>query len=76
MSKNTGNKLTFSAEQLVPSSIASKNFGQIRRRAQNQPLFITDNGVIDTVVLGYKEFERMYQRLQRLEHTGENKLLK
>ncbi|SHK65833.1 type II toxin-antitoxin system Phd/YefM family antitoxin [Alicyclobacillus tolerans] len=75
MEVKTVDKPTFTTDQLIPSSIASKRFGKIRKKAQSSPQYITDNGVVDTVVMGYSQFERMYQRLQELEEKEEARLL-
>ena len=51
-------KLTFSREQVISSTQASKNFGECRRRARREPLFVTDrNASIETVIVDYDEFE-------------------
>ena len=60
-------KLTFSKDQVVTSSQASKNFGEMRRRARQEPLYVSDrNDGIDTVIVGYDEFERMALELETL----------
>ncbi|RIV18029.1 type II toxin-antitoxin system Phd/YefM family antitoxin [Alicyclobacillaceae bacterium I2511] len=68
-------KPTFTRDQLIPSAVASKNFGKVRKLAQSSPQYITDNGVVDTVVMGYEQFESMYQRLRELEEREEARLL-
>lgn len=76
MSVNTMEKEpTFTKEQLITASKASKNFGELRKRAQASPMFVTDNGDIDTVVVGYKYFADMYQRLSELEELEEARIL-
>lgn len=72
---NTLDKPHFTRDQLVPSSVASKSFGAIRKRARDNPQFISDNGVVDTVVMGYDQYERMYQRLRELEEREEARVL-
>lgn len=60
-------KLVFGRDQVVTSTQASKNFGEMRRRAKEQPLFVSDrNDGIDTVIVGYEEFESMALELARL----------
>ncbi len=62
-------KLTFSREQVISSTQASKNFGECRRRARREPLFVTDrNASIETVIVDYDEFEAMAVELERLRH--------
>lgn len=68
-------KLSITKDQMVKSSEASKRFGQIRRKAKDTPLYITDNGNIDSVLLGYEYFEKMYERLMELEKREEERLL-
>lgn len=68
-------KPSFTRDQLIPSSVASKNFGKVRRQAQKIPQFISDNGVVDTVVMGYNQFETMYRRLHELEEKEETRVL-
>ena len=60
-------KLVFGRDQVVTSTQASKNFGEVRRRARKGPLFVSDrNDGIDTVIVGYDEFEAMAVELQQL----------
>lgn len=64
-------KPSFTADQLISASNAAKNFGELRKKAKNLPQFITDNGEVDTVVVGYDYFEKMYARLKELEAKEE-----
>lgn len=76
MSVNTMEKdITFTKKQLIAASQASKQFGELRKKAQLCPMFVTDNGDIDTVVLGYGYFEKMYRRLLELEEQEEARIL-
>ena len=60
-------KLVFGREQVLTSTQASKNFGEARRRARREPLFVSDrNDGIDTVIVGFDEFEAMAVELQEL----------
>ncbi|MCL6443670.1 MAG: hypothetical protein K6T83_09480 [Alicyclobacillus sp.] len=68
-------KPLFTRDQLIPSSVASKNFGQVRKRAKELPQFISENGTVDTVVLDYDQYEKMYQRLRELEEKEEARIL-
>lgn len=68
-------KPSITKEQIVKSSEASKRFGQIRKKAKDAPLYITDNGSIDSVLLGYEYFEKMYGRLVELEEREEERML-
>ncbi len=65
------NKIAFSRDQVVTSSQAAKNFGEMRRRARTKPLFVSDrNDGIDTVIIGYDEFEAMALELERLREAS------
>ncbi|MCY6485434.1 hypothetical protein OW763_13955 [Clostridium aestuarii] len=66
-------KPSITKDQMVKSSEAAKRFGTIRKRAKDQPLYITDNGNIDSVLLGYEYFEKMYKRLMELEEKEEER---
>lgn len=68
-------KPNITKDQIVKSSVASKNFGQYRRKAKLNPIYISDNGDIDTVLLAYDYFEQMYERLLELEAKEENRII-
>jgi ubiquinone biosynthesis protein UbiJ len=68
-------KLTFTADQLVSSTTASKKFGELRKKAKNLPQFITENSVVDTVLVGYPYFVQMFERLAQLEEQEEERIL-
>ena len=60
-------KLVFGREQVLTSTQASKNFGEARRRARREPQFVSDrNDGIDTVIVGFEEFEAMAVELEQL----------
>ena len=62
-------------DQLIKASHASKNFGALRKRAKELPQFILDNGSLDSVLLSYKVYAEMYQRLAELEEKEEADVL-
>ena len=62
-------------DQIVKSSIASKHFGELRKKAKSAPQFITENGTIDSVLIGYDCYEQMYERLFELEEIYEADVL-
>ena len=64
-------KPRFTRDQLITSSFASKHFGQIREHARKEPLAIMDNGQLDTVILGYAQYEQLVGRLLELEKMHE-----
>lgn len=59
-------KLVFGRDQIVSSSQAGKNFGEIRKRARTEPLFVSDRNTIDTVIVDYETFESMAVELEEL----------
>ena len=60
------NELVFGRDQVVTSSQVEKDFGVVRRKAQAKPLFVSDGeGGIDTVIVGFDEFEAMALELER-----------
>ena len=69
------NKPSITNDQLVKSSDASKRFGGLRKRAKKMPMFITENGTIDSVLIDYEQYEKMYERLVELEAKEEEKIL-
>lgn len=75
MAQQIMQKPSFTKDQLISASVASKNFGTIRKRAQQEPLFILDNGQLDTVILGYAQYEKLFLCLQELEEIQEAKVL-
>lgn len=68
-------KPSFTNEQLTSAGNAAKKFGQIRKRAKQEPQFIMDNGTVDSVILDYKYFEEIYERLMVLEEAEETRIL-
>lgn len=60
-------KLVFGRDQVLTSTQASKNFGEARKRARREPLFVSDrNDGIDTVIVSFDEFESMAVELEAL----------
>jgi len=68
-------KPTITNDQLIKSSEASKNFGSLRKKSKLNPMFITENGSIDSVLVDYRYYEQMYQRLAELEAKEEENML-
>ncbi|WP_206424250.1 hypothetical protein [Cohnella candidum] len=68
-------KPTFNVDQLTTSSDAAKKFGDLRKKAKELPQYITDNGTVDSVLIGYELFEQIYDRLTRLEEEEERRIL-
>lgn len=59
-------KLVFGRDQIVSSSQAGKNFGEMRKRARKEPLYVSDRNTIDTVIVDYETFEDMAVELEEL----------
>ena len=59
-------RLVFGRDQIVSSSQAGKNFGEIRKRAREAPLYVSDRNNIDTVIVDYETFEGMAVELEEL----------
>ena len=66
MSVKEMEKPTFGREQIVPATTAGKRFAEVRRKAKSNPQFISDHNEIDTVVLNYGAYEKMYMELNYL----------
>lgn len=71
MSAVIDTRLKITKDQIVKSSIISKRLGQYRKKAKENPIYISDNGNIDTVIISYDQFEKMYERLVELESKEE-----
>lgn len=68
-------KPNITIDQMVKSSEAAKKFGEMRKRAKKAPLYITENGTVDTVLLSYNEYEYMYELISEFEKVMENNML-
>ncbi|AND86373.1 prevent-host-death family protein [Clostridium tyrobutyricum DIVETGP] len=75
MSAVIDTKPKITKDQIVKSSVVSKRLGQYRKKAKENPIYISDNGNIDTVILSYDQFERMYERLAELEEKEEERII-
>jgi PHD/YefM family antitoxin component YafN of YafNO toxin-antitoxin module len=64
---STMDKPSFTFDQIVKSTVAAKNFGQLRKLARTNPIVVTDNGIPDSVIISYATFESMIQAIQSLE---------
>lgn len=59
--------ILFGRDQLVNTATISRQFSKVKLLAKVKPLFITDNGNVDSVLLSYEAYEEMYNRIQSLE---------
>ena len=57
-------KPTFTRDQIVSATTASKEFSALRKRARKAPQYISGRNGIDSVLLDYETYERMYGELQ------------
>lgn len=62
-------------DQMIKASDAAKKFGRARIRAKELPQFITENGNIDSVLMDYEHYLKMYNRLKELEAMEEARVL-
>lgn len=63
-------KPNFNVDQVTSASNAAKRFGEIRKKAKQLPQFISENNKVDTVVLDYTEYEKMYIELEALKELA------
>jgi hypothetical protein len=47
--------------------VAVKTFSSVRKRAKKKPQVITDNHKFDSIILDYREYENMFERINYLE---------
>jgi PHD/YefM family antitoxin component YafN of YafNO toxin-antitoxin module len=70
-------KPSFNVDQVTSASNAAKRFGEIRKKAKELPQFISENNKVDTVILDYSEYEKMFLELNTLKELAwEYELLK
>jgi PHD/YefM family antitoxin component YafN of YafNO toxin-antitoxin module len=62
-------------DQIVKASVISKKLGLYKTKAKINPIYISDNGSIDTVLLSYDYYESMYKRIVELEAKEEEEIL-
>lgn len=60
-------QILFSRDQLVNTATISRQFSKVKLLAKVKPLFITDNGNVESVLLSFEAYEQMYNRLLELE---------
>lgn len=64
MLPESGRKPSVTPNQITPVSKASKNFSYLRKAAKEKPQYLSVHGRIDSVMLGYREYEKLYQELE------------
>ena len=60
-------KPKFGSDQLISASEAVRSFSALRKLAKNDPIGILENNKLDSVVLSYEHYERLYSHVQNLE---------
>ncbi|MBU9674002.1 hypothetical protein KQ939_13770 [Planococcus sp. CP5-4] len=64
MATDTPKKPQFNVDQITSASKAAKQLAHIRAAAKKEPQFISANNTIDSVILDYAQYEKMYQELE------------
>ena len=64
MLSESGRKPSITSDQITPVSKAAKNFSYLRKAAKEKPQYLSVHDRIDSVVLGYREYETLYQELE------------
>lgn len=64
MTTHVPSRPKFSDDQITPAATASKAFGKLRAAAKDAPQYISASGKIDSVVLNYDYYLRMFQELE------------
>lgn len=59
--------ILFGRDQLVNTATISRQFSRVKLLAKTKPLFITDNGNVDSVLLSYEAYEQLINRIRELE---------
>ncbi len=59
--------ILFGRDQLVNTATISRQFSKVKLLAKVKPLFITDNGNVDSVLLSYEAYEQLVNRINELE---------
>lgn len=54
----------FSVSQLVSATAASKQFGELRKKAHIEPQLIMEHNQPDCVLMSYSQFELMFAELE------------
>ncbi|MEW8967769.1 hypothetical protein [Exiguobacterium alkaliphilum] len=58
--------VSLTADQIIPTTTVTRSFKKVREKAQAVPLFVTNaQGEIDTVLVGFNQFEEMTELIQR-----------
>lgn len=64
MLPESGQKPSITYDQIIPVSKAAKKFSDLRKSAKEKPQYLSVHGRIDSVLLDYREYEKLYQELE------------
>lgn len=64
MLSESGPKPSITSDQITPVSKVARNFSYLRKAAKEKPQYISVHGRIDSVMLDYREYERLYQEIK------------
>lgn len=64
MLPESGSKPSITSDQIPPISKAAKNLSDLRKAAKEKPQYLSVHDRIDSVVLDYREYEKLYQELE------------
>lgn len=60
-------------ERVVPASFVQERYEEVAKACneENQAVIVTQNGIEDIVLLGYKQYQELKARLELMEIIGE-----
>ena len=64
MLTESGHKPSITSDQITAVSKAAKNFSDLRKAAKEKPQYFSVHDRIDSVLLDFKEYERLHQELE------------
>ncbi|ANU16305.1 hypothetical protein BBI11_04195 [Planococcus maritimus] len=64
MLSELGHKPFITSDQITPVSKAVKNFSDLRKAAKEKPQYLSVHDRIDSVLLDFKEYERLHKELE------------
>jgi PHD/YefM family antitoxin component YafN of YafNO toxin-antitoxin module len=70
--------ITFTKNEIVSSSKASKNFGQILGKLKSgevEKIVISKNNELEAVIITFKEFEEIKEAFELLEHLEISRII-
>ena len=70
--------ITLTKDEIISSSKASKNFGQLLNRLKSgeaEKIVISKNNELEAVIITFKEFEEMQEAFELLEHLEISRII-